>query len=132
MCERKKIRPLRLVFCLFTSLCTFPREKYPQLLALFGQKKIDHQQRLPSYFGLYYSRMNHSYLLQAVVSNHCGCTPSHSDLECPITSVNSKIINVQIFNFFLLQVIVYILYFDELILNHLNEVTSCFQKMVIR
>ena len=37
----------------------------------------------------------------------------HSDLECPITFVNSKMIKFQILNFLLLLVVVYILYFDK-------------------
>ena len=35
-----------------------------------------------------------------------------TDLKCPMTFVNSKMIKFQILNFFLLLVVVYILYFD--------------------
>ena len=57
-------------------------------------------------------------LCMALISRlHCimitGCSSIHSDLKCPITFGNSKMVKFQIFNFFLLEVVVYILYFDN-------------------
>ena len=53
-------------------------------------------------------------------------TDLHSDLKCSITFVNSKMVKFQIFNFFLLLVVVYILYFDNSI-----QIFCCFHLMTI-
>ena len=68
----------------------------------------------------------HQFLVVVPLSKLRGATVRHSDLKCLTTFVNSKMVKFQIFNFFLLQVVVYILYFDNSMLK-----LFCFHLMTI-